>query len=166
MGGKETEGKEREGGKREKKRYRAKERGSSDGLAGREHEDPKRGQRENDKGERDGRFDWKGRQRGLFPFTSVFSVLRSVLSVVPIRAHTKARTHRVTCTHTRVLFSFCPPSLPTPRLRRPPVPIFLRSLCRSPPLAMPFYRLRPPRLVIVRTCVCVYARIHLVSIVV
>lgn len=75
---------EREG---EEKRDRAKERGgsSSDGLAGREHEDPKRGQRENDKGERGGGFDWKGRQRGLFPFTSVFSVLRS------------ARTFRCSC---------------------------------------------------------------------
>lgn len=78
--------KKREGGRGEE-RDRAKERGrgSDDGLAGREHEDPKRGQRENDKGERGGGFDWKGRQRGLFPFTNVFSVLRS------------ARTFRCSC---------------------------------------------------------------------
>lgn len=79
------ERKEREEGRR--REIAQKREASSNGLAGREHEDPKRGQRENDKGERGGRFDWKGRQRGLFPFTSVFSVLRSVLSVVPTCAH-------------------------------------------------------------------------------
>lgn len=140
---------------------RERERESCDvGLVGREREDPKRGQRENDKGERGGRFDWKGRQRGLFPFTSVFSVLRSVLSVVPARAraptaHTHTRyffrvyTHALehvcarACTHlhTRVLFPFCPP----PRLSvdllfytSPPSTPF--SFCAS--LSSSFHRLR------------------------
>lgn len=97
----EREG-EREGERRRWKRDRAKKReaGSDDDLTGREHEDPKRGQRENDKGERGGRFDWKGRQRGLFPFTSVFSVLRSVLSVVPARARARAHRHTSTSPYT------------------------------------------------------------------
>lgn len=72
----------------------------------------KRGQRENDKGERGVRFDWKGRQRGLFPFTSVFSVLCSVLSVVPMHVrsalHTNARTsttHVYSTVYTCVIYS-------------------------------------------------------------
>lgn len=139
----EREG-EREGERRRWKRDRAKKReaGSDDDLAGREHEDPKRGQRENDKGERGGRFDWKGRQRGLFPFTSVFSVLRSVLSVVPARARARTPTHvhvhihsaKYTYTHTyprSLSFLSSPPLVPPRR------PLVLSSFTLHAVLLLP-----------------------------
>lgn len=175
----EREG-EREGERRRWKRDRAKKReaGSDDDLARREHEDPKRGQRENDKGERGGRFDWKGRQRGLFPFTSVFSVLRSVLSVVPARARARAHRHTSTSiytrpnthihTRTRVLFPFCPPPLvpPVDLLSYPPSPSTPFSFCHSPRRSAPPFVLFV--VAIVRTCAraCIRVYVRLVSIVV
>lgn len=129
---------DREGGRREK-RDRAKERGgSSDGLAGREHEDPKRGQRENDKGERGGGFDWKGRQRGLFPAFSPYYV-PCVLSVVPARACSPTRTH--SHIHTYVHTYTCMHHIVHPRS------LFFLSFPSSPSTSCPILLLLPLLLV-------------------
>jgi len=119
--------------------------------------DPKRGQRENDKGERGERFDWKGRQRGLFPFTSVFSVLRSILSVVPTRARVRvSHTHPHTWPNTHIYaFSFLSvlPLVSVDLLSYPPCRF---SFCLSFWAAF---------VTIVRTCVYAYVCVCLVSIV-
>lgn len=151
----------------EERRDRAKERGVSDdgSTPGEKHEDSKRGQRENDKGERGGRFDWKGGQRGLLSFYQRFLRITFRTFRCPCtRATTNTRPHTYTHTHTRAhiihprFLSF----LSSPSSPSTSCSILLCPLRCSPYL--PLYVVLPSSsslsLLYVRmsVCVCVYVR--------